>query len=191
MSVMNPRNVFRLLDRALIGALLFLLVLLLGVSIARAGEIIPSVGITKPVDGDDEAKISGGLALRGTIAPFLKSEVGASYRSDEYFGGDLKVRQWPITASLWLTPVPALYAGGGVGWYHTTLDYADALGLENDTSQDFGVHVGGGLDVPIAPSASIDLNGRYVFMQDQESRLIPNEFDPDFWSTSVGLAIKF
>ena len=78
-----------------------------------------------------------------------------------------------------------------MGWYHTTLDYSDALPFENETSQEFGVHVGGGVQVPITPGAGLDLNGRYVFMRDQESQLIPSEFNPDFWTTSLGLAIKF
>jgi opacity protein-like surface antigen len=78
-----------------------------------------------------------------------------------------------------------------VGWYHTTLDYNDALALPSETRQDFGVHVGGGLRVPLASSAALDLNGRYVFLQDQNSRLVPSTFDPDFWTTSVGLAIRF
>ena len=51
--------------------------------------------------------------------------------------------------------------------------------------------VGGGLRVPLAPSAALDLNGRYVFLEEQNSRLVPSQFDPDFWTTSVGLAIRF
>jgi hypothetical protein len=191
MNATNRREAGRLLDRAMIGALFLLAMLLIGISAARAGEIVPSVGLTKPVDGDNDVKVSGGLAIRGKIAPMLMSEVGVSYRSDEFFGGDLKVRRWPVTASLYLSPIPALYAGGGVGWYHTTLDYSDALPFENETSQEFGVHVGGGVQVPITPAAGLDLNGRYVFMRDQESQLIPSEFNPDFWTTSLGLAIKF
>src|ERR1051326_5484532 len=91
-----------LLDRALIGAALFMAMLLLGVQLARATEIIPSVGITRAVNTDDNStKISGGLAVRGNLAPFLMAEIGASYRSEERFGGDLHIRQWPITTSLW------------------------------------------------------------------------------------------
>jgi hypothetical protein len=190
--MMQQRVVLRLLDRALIGALLLLALVLLGVNAARAdGQIVPSVGMTRPVDGDDQSKISGGLAVRGDILPFLMAEVGASYRNDEFFGGDLDVRQWPVTASLYVKPISNIYAGGGVGWYHTTFDYADATGIPTSTSEEFGVHLGGGLQIPIAPVAAIDLNGRYVMLRDQESHLVPEKFDPDFWTTSLGLAIKF
>jgi opacity protein-like surface antigen len=99
---------------------------------------------------------------------------------------------WPVTASLWVTPVPALYAGAGVGWYHTTLDYQGALPLDDETSQDFGVHLGGGMKVPMGSAVALDLGGRYVMMQDQEeSQLVPDTFDPDFWTLAAGLAFRF
>ena len=59
------------------------------------------------------------------------------------------------------------------------------------TKQNFGVHVGGGFQIPLAPSAAVDLGGRYVMLRDQESHLIPEKFNPDFWVTQLGLAIKF
>jgi hypothetical protein len=181
-----------LLGRALFAVGLLLTMLLFGIQLARATEIIPSVGITRAVDTDDKSsKISAGLAVRGDLAPFLMAEIGASYRSEERFGGDLRIKQWPITGSLWLKPVSMLYAGGGVGWYHTTLDYAESLALANDTKQQFGVHLGGGLRVPLMPMASFDLSGRYVFLEDVGQKLSTERFDPDFWTTSLGLAIRF
>lgn len=174
-------------------ATLVLLGLTVGVSVGRAAELIPSLGITKSAraGGDDRAQLYGGLALRGDLLPLLKSEIGVAYHRESRLNGDLKVRMWPVTASLWLTPFSALYAGGGVGWYHTTLDYSSALGIQDETSQKFGVHLGGGLRVPFASAAALDLNGRYVFLTSQRSQLPPNTFDPDYWTTTVGLAIRF
>jgi hypothetical protein len=181
-----------LLGRALFAAGLLLTMLLVGIQLAHSAEIIPSVGITRAVDTDDDrSKISAGLAVRGDLAPFLMAEIGASYRSEERFGGDLRIKQWPITGSLWLKPVSMLYAGGGVGWYHTTLDYAESLALANDTEQKFGVHLGGGLRVPLTPMASFDLSGRYVFLENVDQKLSTERFNPDFWTTSLGLAIRF
>jgi opacity protein-like surface antigen len=159
-----------------------------------AGELIPSVGVTKGVEGggnDTDAKLYGGVAFRGNIAPILKSEIGISYRNETRLNGDLNVRMVPVTAWLWLTPIPALYAGGGVGWYHTRFDYNPALPFTDTTEQKFGVHLGGGLEVPLSPAAALDLNGRYVFMDKQNSQLPPAQFNPDFWSTTLGLAIHF
>ena len=156
---------------------------------ATAVEIVPSVGLTRSVDGDDTNK-SVGLALRGSLVPgVLKSEIGASYRSEDQFNGDLKLKMWPVTASVLLTPIPTLYGSAGVGWYHTTFDYDESLPIKDETKEEFGVHLGGGLRIPLAPAAAIDLGGRYVMMRDQESKLVPAKFNPDFWTLSLGLAL--
>lgn len=176
--------------RALLAATLLAGALVFAPSL-RAAEIVPSYGLTRSVDGGDEVKGMFGLALRGTLVPnLLQSEIGAGYRTEDMSGGALHVRQWPITASLLVSPMNLIYAGAGVGWYHTTYDYEDET-LEDDTVQKFGVHVGGGLKVPLAPRVALDLSGRYVKLQDQESRLIPEKFDPSFWTLSAGLALKF
>jgi len=165
-----------------------------GASMARAGEIIPAVGITRAVDGDDKTRTYGSLALRGSLLPILKSEIGVAYHSEERFDDRLHVRTWPVTASLWLQPVPMLYAGGGVGWYQTTFDYDQdkiPTPIKDETKSEFGVHLGGGFRIPIAPSAALDLNGRYVMLEDQTTPLIPEKFNPDFWTTSLGLSFGF
>lgn len=168
------------------------LLLIAGVSGARASEIVPSFGLTRTVDSD-QANSNVGLAFRGDIAgPILQTELGASYRSQTYSDGAIRARMIPVTASLILRPIRAIHADAGVGWYHTKYEYPDIAGAPNDeTIQQFGVHVGGGLEVPIAPKAAIDLTGRYVFLKDQESQIIPQTFDPDFWSMSLGLALGF
>ena len=177
---------------SLVASLLVAGLALAGVRSAQAVEIIPSIGITKSARNSSEsARVYGVLAVRGSLLPFIKSEVGVAYRNEERLNGDLNVKMWPVTASLWLSPIPSLYAGGGVGWYHTTLDYAPILPVQDETHQEFGMHVGGGLAIPIASSAAIDLNGRYVFMDSQQSQLPPTTWDPDFWSTTIGLAIRF
>lgn len=188
----DPGDRWRLLDRALLATALLLAMILVGVQIARATEIIPSVGLTRAVNGDDNTtQVSGGLALRTDLMPFLMAEVGASYRSEDRFGGDLHITQWPITGSLWLKPLPIVYAGGGAGWYQTTFDYDEALSIPGETTQQFGVHLGGGLRMPLVPRVGLDLNGRYVFLGDVDQKLSFETFDPDFWTTSLGLAIKF
>lgn len=185
--------IFRLLDRGLVGGLLVLALGLLGFSSVHAGELIPSIGLTRSVHGtSDQAKAYYGIAFREQIAPLLKSEIGVAYRSEKPLGNDLEVRTWPVTASLWLNPLPTVYAGGGVGWYHTTYDYNQTAlpAVQDVTHQDFGVHLGGGLEIPLGPAA-VDLNGRYVFLKKQDSALPPYQYDPDFWTTTLGVAFKF
>jgi len=176
--------------RAVLGFMVLVAALGIGIEMVRAAELVPAVGWMRLKD-DSQAKTYANIALRGDLLPALQSEVGVGYRSEERFADQLEVRMIPVTASLWLTPVPALYAGGGVGWYHTNFDYDEALPIADETREEFGVHLGGGLKVPLAPSAAIDLGGRYVMMREQESPLIPQRFDPDFWVTQLGLAIRF
>jgi opacity protein-like surface antigen len=180
--------------RGLTGAILLpVLLLVAGAGVARAGgEVVPSFGVTKSVDGNADAKMSGGLALRGHPLPLLMDEIGVGYRSESRYNDQLHLRQWPVTASLYLAPPTSIvYAGAGVGWYHSTYDYAEFTGIPSETKQQFGVHPGGGFQVPVGPSVGLDLSGRYVMLRDQQSHLVPQKFDPDFWTTSLGLAIKF
>lgn len=180
----------QLVRRALLGGIAFAMSLIVGIQIAHSAEIVPSVGLTRS-EGASETKPFGSLAFRGNLLPIVQTEIGVAYRSESRFDDMLDVRMWPVTASLWLNPFPALYAGGGVGWYHTTLDYESETGLEDETTEEFGVHLGGGLKVPLAPAVGLDLHGRYVMMRDQDARLIPERFDPDFWETKLGIAFKF
>lgn len=180
--------------RTFLGPLFVTLLLTTSAHLARAAELIPSLGVTKSTDTNaDNAQGFGGLALRFPLSSMIKVEGGVGYRRDSYADGDLKVHQWPVTASLWLAPVPSLYLGGGVGWYHTTLAYSGALAaIPNSTSDKAGMHLGGGLNVPVAPKVSLDLNGRYIFMtKDKASFDVPTTFNPDFWNASLGLAFRF
>lgn len=158
---------------------------------ARAVEIIPSLGVTKSTDENaGDAKAFGGLAARFSVLPFLKLEGGIGYRQDSFGGGDVTMRQWPMTASVWAAPLPMVYAGGGFGWYRTSFDYRNELPFESSTTLKTGVHLGGGVSVPVAPKLALDLNGRYIFMQKgNDPAQVPTTFDPDFWSLSLGLAI--
>lgn len=178
--------------RHLIGALMLVVLVTASAGVSRAAQIIPSLGFTQSTDANaGDGNFSGGLALRVPLLPFLNAEGGISYREQSFSDNDLKVRMWPVTASLWLNPVPMLYAGGGLGWYRTTFDYRNTLPFTDTTTNKVGVHLGGGVAVPVGPSLGLDLNGRYIFMQKEDSLQFPTEFNPDFWTASLGLAIKF
>ena len=187
----SSRKTMSLLDRILIGVLVLLAMLLAGLQAARASELVPSVGIARSTSEGAPTKPFAGLAFRSSLLPMLKSEIAVAYRKEPYNGGDLNVRMWPVTASLLLSPMSLFYVGGGVGLYHTTYDYRDA-GLQDQTSREFGTHVGGGFAVPVVPAvASIELGGRYVHLREKESLLSPGRITQSFWSTSLGVAIKF
>jgi opacity protein-like surface antigen len=178
--------------RFLAGTLLLAILVPTCAGTSRAMQFIPSLGLSKSTDSHaGEAKLSGSVALRAPLFPFLSAEGGISYRQESFANDDFTVRTWPVTASLWVTPVPMLYAGGGLGWYRTTYDYRSSAPFADQTTDQIGVHLGGGLAVPLSPALGLDLNMRYVFMQQDNSVQFPTTFDPDFWSTTLGLAIKF
>ena len=186
------KKAMRLLDRVVIGLLVLLAMLLAGLQAARASEVVPSVGLTHATDGDGGYKPFVGLAVRSSVLPMVKAELGVAYRNDPYENGNLNVRMWPVTTSLWLAPLPMFYFGGGVGLYHTTYDYKDGLGLQDETSSEFGTHLGGGLNFPIVPAiASLELNGRYIHLREKGTLLAPGSIKQSFVSTSLGVAIKF
>lgn len=194
MTAVQSRRMLTALDHVILGGLLLLTALLLvlgAVQPVGAGELIPQFGMTRQINGGNEAKASYGLALRGNLAPFLMAEIAGSYRKEPALAGAVQMVQWPVTTSLWLRPLPTFYAGGGVGWYHTTLQYTDPL-LQNSTTEKFGAHAGGGFEIPLVPGvASIDLNGRYVYLGNQTSKLPPKDWKADYWTTTAGLAIHF
>ena len=178
--------------RVLAGTLLLVTLVSATAGISRAAQFIPSIGFTKATDTNaGDGTFFGGVALRAALLPFLSADGGIAYRQDSFSNDDLKVRQWPVTASLWLTPMPSLYVGGGLGWYRTTYDYRSTLPFTDKTTDKVCVHLGGGVAVPLTLHLGLDLNGRYVFMQKDDSVQFPTEFNPDFWNTSLGLAIKF
>ena len=77
------RHALPLKDRILIGALVFVALVMIGIGAARAAEIVPSVGIARAASGDGSVKTFAGLALRGSIVPMVKSEraAGLPFRS--------------------------------------------------------------------------------------------------------------
>ena len=175
-----------------LAASLLLMSLALSAQSARAAEVIPSMGMTRTPENGDDTRLSYGLAVRSNIVPMVSAEIGVAYRKDQLFDGALESTQWPVTASLWLHPMPMMYVGGGAGYYNTTLHYPQTPLLASATSQEFGMHLGGGLTVPMIPGvASLDLNGRYVYMGDQKTDLPPNNFKADYWTTSLGVALHF
>lgn len=191
MLAMSHKLVSRSIERFLVAATLCA-GLALAAPRAEAAEVIPSLAMTRTPDAGDNTRMSFGLAVRSNLAPMVAAEIGVGYRKDEMFGGDVESTQWPVTGSLWFKPMPALYAGGGVGWYNTTLKYPNSPLLASSTSQEFGVHLGGGFNLPLVPGvASLDLNGRYVYLGDQKSDLPPNSFKADYWTTALGVAFHF
>lgn len=192
MGLLIQRTTSAASARLLIGTLMLVILVSAFAESSRAMKLIPSLGFTEAAGASaGDGHFFGSLAVRVPLLPFLSAEGGIAYRDESFSNDDLKVRMWPVTVSAWLTPIPVFYAGVGVGWYRTTYDYRSTLPFEDTTTNQVGVHLGGGLALPLTPALGLDLNGRYIFMQKDNRVRFPTEFNPDFWSTTLGLAIKF
>lgn len=178
-----------LAQRAAIGLLVLILLILAGLRSAHAVEIVPAVGISSRADAE-ENPVFLGLGLRTGVLPRVETEFQVAYRKEEAPNGMFDVRTIPVTLSLWVTPLPMVYAGGGAGAYVQAVTYDESLLVPNESATQWGAHLGGGLRFPLAPVAKLDLNGRYVFLK-EDADLGGGGFDPSFWSASLGLAIGF
>jgi len=173
-------------------SLLLLAILCVAPSALAGAAFGPQAGYYK-ADGADEGEFLYGGALRLKLAPFLGAEGAVNYRQESYRDGAVTVKSWPIMASALLYPMPMLYGIAGGGWYNTTIEY-DA-GLLNgtsmeETSNEFGWHFGGGVELPLGESAKIAGDIRYVFI-DYEFEEFPGSEDTnsDFYVITVTLLL--
>jgi opacity protein-like surface antigen len=149
---------------------------------AQGFYIGPQLGIHKTQDAERDVLV--GAAARLKLTPGLGIEGSLNYRKENFENGTT-VRSWPIMVTGMFYVLPIVYAAGGAGWYNTTVDFDDELGLDNETSQQFGWHFGAGADIPIGNSR---LTGdvRYVFL-DYEFDDVPFEgIDSDFYVVTAG-----
>lgn len=164
---------------------------LLGAAIPAGAQGIsfgPQVGFYDAKDADDQ-ELMYGAALRVKILPFLGVEGSINYRQEDYGEGLVTVRSWPVMVSGLLYPVPFIYGTLGAGWYNTTFDYESDIGdLGDETRQEFGWHVGGGVELPLGTVASLTGDIRYVFI-DYDFADVDElaDTDSDFYVITVGL----
>lgn len=125
----------------------------------------PQVGWSYTADTEVSSPIFGG-AVRLRLLDFISGEVAASYRSEDVETGGT-IETIPVQVSAMLHIVPAVHATVGVGWYRVDANL-DAVGMTlrsfDDQASDAGLHVGGGVDVPLSPRLSLNLEARYVFL---------------------------
>jgi hypothetical protein len=174
------------------GILLTLLLMLPLVTNAQVGlSIGPHLGIQKAQDADESNYLFGGT-LRAKFAA-LGAEGSISYRQEDYENGAVTVKSWPVTASGLIYPVPIIYGALGAGWYNTTFDFNDVYntaGFDDRTEQEFGWHLGAGLELPLSPRTKLFGDVRWVFL-DYELENLPSvvveEVNADFYSINAGV----
>ena len=130
-----------------------------------------------------------GTSMIGAMARMRGQVVGVEgaidYRNDD-LGGDVKMKTWPVTASLMIFPIPVVYGLAGLGWYNSTI--TSSL-FDDQTDSQLGYHFGAGVEVPVAKTIRLTGDIRYLFV-DYEFDDIPStigKVDADALSLNGGL----
>ncbi len=142
------------------------------------------VAYQKATDAEKGRLMFGG-ALRLKLTNSLTVEGSIDYRQEKY-NATQTVRSWPVMVTGMLHVLPIVYGSVGAGWYNTTLD-VDIPGVENETTQEFGWHFGGGLEIPIGAGKKLTGDVRYVFLDYEFDALPFKGVDSNFFMFSVGI----
>jgi hypothetical protein len=130
--------------------------------------------------GTPRDRYTGG-ALRMRFSPRTAIEAAADWKSTTSEDATVRIRDFPIQASLLLYPMRASlspYVIGGVGWYsQTTQALADGEVLAAETLRRFGYHGGFGAELMLGRRATLFADYRYRFIRfgDDADDLPPGE----------------
>ncbi len=155
----------------------------------------PHLGIQKS-DGAEDANYLVGVTLRMKVMPIIGVEGDIGYRQEKYGSGAVTVRNWPVTVTGLLYPLPVIYGGIGGGWYNTTFDYNDTYndaGFDDETSNEFGWHLAAGLEIPASSRFKLYGDVRFVFLEYKFKDLPEAVLDgkkSDFYSLNFGLLFR-
>jgi opacity protein-like surface antigen len=123
------------------------------------------------LDGFDRGvAIDGAYGYR--FSPNLAGEIGLGYfrttasASGGGFAADVTLSDVPITVTVKaIAPLGAveLYGAVGLGLHSVSISAsASGIGSGSDSTTALGVHLGGGINVPVSPVVSLGLDLRYV-----------------------------
>jgi hypothetical protein len=119
------------------------------------------------VDVDDDSQGFTGGHIRAHLSPRTAIEVSLDVHSETT---DLvKVRDYPIQASLLLYPIRTTFAPyvlGGGGWYTRRLETLndDRDVIDSVQTRDFGWHAGFGAELKLGRHAGVHADYRYTFL---------------------------
>jgi len=148
----------------------------------------PRIGYERSKDADS-GEFTFGAALRARFLSVLGAEGSIDYREDQFGGDAVRFKSWPVMATGLVYPLPVLYGAVGAGWHNVSLDFKDPH-LQDVDGQEFGWHVGGGLEIPLGDAGALAADVRYVFLN-LEAGELPEvvDRDADFYVITVALLL--
>jgi opacity protein-like surface antigen len=153
----------------------------------------PQVGIYKAQSADG-IWLMGGVALRMKFSDAWGVEGSINYREEKYANNTVAVRSWPVMVSGLFYPIPIAYGAIGAGWFNATIDYTLPAGLPggsgpfpSETKQQFGWHIGGGVELPLGSVGKLVGDIKYVFLNYRFRNFSgSNGANSDFYIVTVG-----
>lgn len=149
---------------------------------------------------EDRVRFNGGH-IRARMSPRTAFEVALDLRTTTSETRMQRVREYPIQASLLLSPVRAAlspYVLGGGGWYTERLERQSGTSWTlEDSTRRFGWHGGFGAELRLGRRAAAHADYRYTFLRfrdeddDDEGRLgrlLPS-YEGSMWT--AGLTFYF
>ncbi|MBI4766088.1 MAG: outer membrane beta-barrel protein [Deltaproteobacteria bacterium] len=119
----------------------------------------------------DEGKLYGGLQVRWKVFPALAIEGLVDYHPEQTFPDNKKITSYPVLVSALFYLIPGApvspYLLGGVGWYYSKVEDNSGTNWTND----FGAHLGGGLDIPLSPQVVFNADLRYYFLNFSDQKV--------------------
>lgn len=167
--------------------LALLVALLVSTTQAQVISLGPQLGFQKTKDTEKGGMLVG-ATLRLKLSAALKAEGVIAYRQEKENDGALTIRSWPIMVTGLLYPLPILYGAVGAGWHNTTFDYdQNQVPLKDETSQEFGWHFGGGIELPIGGKTKLVGDVRFVFLNFKFDQIPFQDVKGDFYIVSGGI----
>ena len=153
---------------------------------AQSVAVGPQIGFIKTKDAD-KATIMPAAAIRLDLIG-LGVEGSIGYKAEEFSNGQIKTTSYPILLTGMLNVFPFVHAEAGIGWYNIKINYSNTLGIEDETNQEIGYHLGAGAAIPLG---NILLTGdfRYVFLKTDFSKVSSSveSLKSDYYTVSIGL----
>ena len=149
---------------------------------------------------EDSTRFTGGQ-IRARVSPRTAVELSLDIHSETNELETLRVREYPIQASLLLYPARGAFSPyflGGAGWYAQKFEtLAGDETIAEETVRDFGWHAGLGAELKLGKHAGLHGDYRYTFLNfgddDDEDegllgRVLPG-YKGSMWT--VGLTVYF
>jgi len=148
-------------------------VLVLGAALPCRAQGIGIGGRFSLVRGDVQAEASAqrftGAQVRAWISKRTAIELSLDRRIQSNETLTERVRDYPLQASVLLTPVRSAFAPyvlGGMGWYtHRVDQIAGKQVLESTTTRRVGSHAGFGAEMRLGRRAALHADYRYTFLR--------------------------